>query len=97
MNISSRDLTEVPHEIWNMYTVDPDKVVIDFNATGTAWYDAVDLTRLIAADNKITFIGPRIQEFGALTVVDVSYYPESFSDSIFPQWTYVNNCRFSPE
>ncbi|KAF9330510.1 hypothetical protein BG006_006540 [Podila minutissima] len=70
MNISSRDLTEVPHEIWNMYTVDPDKVVIDFNATGTAWYDAVDLTRLIAADNKITFIGPRIQEFGALTVVD---------------------------
>ncbi|KAG0348716.1 hypothetical protein BG004_004430 [Podila humilis] len=70
MNISSRDLTEVPHEIWNMYTVDPDKVVVDFNATGTAWYDAVDLTRLIAADNKITFIGPRIQEFGALTVVD---------------------------
>ncbi|KAI9233531.1 MAG: hypothetical protein BYD32DRAFT_399092 [Podila humilis] len=70
VNISSRDLTEVPHEIWNMYTVDPDKVVIDFNATGTAWYDAVDLTRLIAADNKITFIGTRIQEFGALTVVD---------------------------
>jgi len=72
MNISSRDLTEVPHDIWNMYTVDPDKVVVDFNATGTAWYDAVDLTRLIAADNKITFIGTRIQEFGALTVVDVS-------------------------
>ncbi|KAF9411043.1 hypothetical protein BGZ94_001459 [Podila epigama] len=71
MNISSRELTEVPHEIWNMYTVDPDKIVVDFNSTSTAWYDAVDLTRLIAADNKITFIGPRIQEFGALTVVDV--------------------------
>ncbi|KAF9178477.1 hypothetical protein BGZ51_007602 [Haplosporangium sp. Z 767] len=71
MNLSSRELTEIPLEIWNMYHVDPDKVVVDFNSSGNAWYDAVDLTRLIAADNMITFIDPRIQEFGALVAVDL--------------------------
>ena len=72
MNLASRELTEIPLEIWNMYQPDPDKVVVDFNSSGGAWYDAVDLTRLIAADNKITFIDARIQEFGALIAVDVS-------------------------
>ncbi|KAF9105023.1 hypothetical protein BGX29_000835 [Mortierella sp. GBA35] len=71
MNLSSRELTAIPLEIWNMYHVNPDKVVVDFNSTGTAWYDAVDLTRLIAADNKITFIDARIQEFGALVTIDL--------------------------
>ncbi|KAF9909335.1 Ras suppressor protein 1 [Lobosporangium transversale] len=70
MNLSSRDLTEVPLEIWNMYHVDPDTVVVDFSSSGDAWYNAVDLTRLIAADNKITFIDTRIREFGALVTVD---------------------------
>ncbi|KAG0071935.1 hypothetical protein BGZ89_008878 [Linnemannia elongata] len=70
MNLSSRELTEIPLEILNMYHVDPDKVVVDFNSTATAWYDAVDLTRLIASDNKITHIDARIQEFGALVAVD---------------------------
>ncbi|KAG0268980.1 hypothetical protein BGZ95_002227 [Linnemannia exigua] len=84
MNLSSRELTAIPLEIWNMYHVDPDKVVVDFNSTGTAWYDAVDLTRLIAADNKITQIEPRIQEFGALVTVDLrsnhlTTLPEEFS------------------
>lgn len=73
MNLSSRELTEVPLEIWNMYHVDPDKVVVDFNSSGNAWYDAVDLTRFIAADNKITFIDGRIHEFGALVAVDVCF------------------------
>ncbi|KAK3847697.1 MAG: hypothetical protein J3R72DRAFT_416402 [Linnemannia gamsii] len=84
MNLSSRELTAIPLEIWNMYHVDPDKVVVDFNSTGTAWYDAVDLTRLIAADNKITQIEPRIQEFGALIAIDLrsnhlTTLPEEFS------------------
>ena len=70
-NLSSRELTEIQLEIWNMYHIDPDKVVVDFNSTATAWYDAVDLTRLIASDNKITYIDARVQEFGALVAVDV--------------------------
>ncbi|KAG0047487.1 hypothetical protein BGZ83_007457 [Gryganskiella cystojenkinii] len=71
MNLSSRDLTEVPLEIWNMYHVDPDKIVVDFGSSGGAWYDAVDLTKFIASDNKITHIDARIQEFGALVSVDL--------------------------
>ncbi|KAG0001268.1 hypothetical protein BGZ80_007819 [Entomortierella chlamydospora] len=85
MNLSSRELTEIPLEIWNMYHVDPDKVVVDFNSSGGAWYDAVDLTRLIASDNKITFIDARIQEFGALVSVDLrtnelTTLPEEFGE-----------------
>ncbi|KAF8930247.1 hypothetical protein BGZ58_008370 [Dissophora ornata] len=71
MNLASRELTQIPLEIWNMYQVDPDKVVVDFNSSEGAWYDAVDLTRFVAADNKITFIDARIQEFGALVAVDL--------------------------
>ncbi|KAF9207742.1 hypothetical protein BGZ49_010643 [Haplosporangium sp. Z 27] len=85
MNLSSRDLTEIPMEIWNMYHVDPDSVVVDFNSSGGAWYDAVDLTRLIASDNKITFIDARIQEFGALVSIDLranalTTLPEEFGE-----------------
>jgi hypothetical protein len=74
MNISSRELTAVPIEIWNMYQADPDKIVVDMSSSGGGWYDAVDLTCFIATDNKITQIEPRIQEFGALVSVDVSCY-----------------------
>ncbi|KAG0359772.1 hypothetical protein BC939DRAFT_462252 [Gamsiella multidivaricata] len=85
MNISSRELTAVPLEIWNMYHVDPDKVVVDFNSSSSAWYDAADLTRFIAADNKITFIDSRIQEFGTLVAVDLrsnelTTLPEEFGE-----------------
>jgi hypothetical protein len=63
-------MTEIPIEIWNMYHVDPN-IVVDFNSSGGAWYDAVDLTSFNASDNKLTHIEPRIQEFGALVAVDV--------------------------
>ncbi|KAF9430293.1 Ras suppressor protein 1 [Entomortierella beljakovae] len=71
INLSSRELTQVPLEIWNMYHVDPDKIVVDFSSSSGAWYDAVDLTRFIASDNKITSIENRIQEFGALVFIDL--------------------------
>ncbi|KAF9967872.1 hypothetical protein BGZ73_000341 [Actinomortierella ambigua] len=70
MNLSNRGLTRVPMEIWGMYNVDPNKIVVDFNDTSNAWYNAVDLTRLIASDNQIDHIEDNIQEFGALTHVD---------------------------
>ncbi|KAF9963698.1 hypothetical protein BGZ65_000713 [Modicella reniformis] len=71
INISSRELTEVPIEVWNMYHVDPDKIVVDFSSSGGGWYDAVDLTRFVASDNKITHLNARIHEFGALVSVDL--------------------------
>ncbi|KAF9581465.1 hypothetical protein BGW38_001499 [Lunasporangiospora selenospora] len=84
IDISSRELTEVPPEVWNMYRVDPDKIVVDFSSSGGGWWDTVDLTRLTAADNAITFIDSRIQEFGGLVYVDfhsncLATLPEEFA------------------
>ena len=53
--------------------MDPNKIVVDFSSTGDAWYDSTELNKLIAADNSITEIDERLgQEFGALTLLDVS-------------------------
>ena len=43
LNIAALELTEVPPEVLNMYQGD---------STGVAWYESVDLVRLIAADNE---------------------------------------------
>ncbi|KAI8141966.1 hypothetical protein BJV82DRAFT_670068 [Fennellomyces sp. T-0311] len=72
LNISNRDLDRVPDEVWSMYHVDPNKIVVDFSsASDDAWYDQNELTKFIAADNNISEIDERIgQEFGALTTLD---------------------------
>ncbi|KAI9497681.1 hypothetical protein BDB00DRAFT_586569 [Zychaea mexicana] len=71
LNLSNRNLDRVPDEVWSMYHVDPNKIVVDFSSTDDAWYDSTELNKLIAADNAITEIDERIgQEFGALTLVD---------------------------
>jgi hypothetical protein len=54
------------------YHVDPNSVVVDFTSSGDAWYDSVELTRMIAGDNAITEIDERLgTEFGALKQIDV--------------------------
>lgn len=55
------------------YHVDPNSVVVDFTSSGDAWYDSVELTKIIAGDNAITEIDDRLgSEFGALKQIDVS-------------------------
>ncbi|KAL8795184.1 MAG: hypothetical protein Q9195_002339 [Heterodermia aff. obscurata] len=46
LNIAALDLTEMPSEVMSMYDLD------SLEASGSAWYDTVDLTRLVAADNR---------------------------------------------
>ncbi|KAK2739269.1 hypothetical protein FQN57_006604 [Myotisia sp. PD_48] len=48
LNISAMGLTEIPEEMMTMYTFDPED-----NAD---WYESVDLTKFIAADNEFTCI-----------------------------------------
>ncbi len=56
-----------------MYEVDPKSITIDFSGgTSDVWYEQVDLVRLVAADNFIEKIDKRINEFNALTFIDVS-------------------------
>ncbi|KAI9486846.1 MAG: hypothetical protein EXX96DRAFT_56789 [Benjaminiella poitrasii] len=70
LNISSRGLTNIPEEVLKMHHSDPNSV-IDFSSLGDAWYDAVDLVKLIASNNAITEIDERLaHEFGALKQID---------------------------
>ena len=56
LNIAALCLTEIPLEVLKMY--EPDQ-----NGTNSsAWYENVDVTRLIAADNEITSIPEQIFE-----------------------------------
>ncbi|CAO3627197.1 unnamed protein product [Cunninghamella echinulata] len=71
INISNRELDHIPEQIITMYHVDPNSIVIDFNSSGDAWYDAVELSKFVASDNEIKVVDDRLgKEFGALTVLD---------------------------
>ncbi|KAI9302189.1 hypothetical protein BJ944DRAFT_270305 [Cunninghamella echinulata] len=71
INISNRELDHIPEQIVTMYHVDPNSIVIDFNSSGDAWYDAVELSKFVASDNKIKVVDDRLgKEFGALTILD---------------------------
>lgn len=57
-----------------MYEIDPKSITVDFTGSSSeVWYEQVDLVRLVAADNILEKIDKRIIEFGALTLIDVSY------------------------
>ncbi|RUS35359.1 hypothetical protein BC938DRAFT_471642 [Jimgerdemannia flammicorona] len=76
LNISNRSLTLIPNAVWDMYHTDTKAINIDFNSSGgDAWYETIDLTKFIAADNAIEEISPRIgEEFLGLTVFDVCLF-----------------------
>ncbi|CAG8579833.1 1499_t:CDS:2 [Paraglomus occultum] len=72
LNITNRSLKEIPEEVWKMYDTDSSTVNLDFSSSSAEnWYEAIDLTRLVAADNLIEHIDKRIMEFGALVFVDL--------------------------
>ncbi|KAG9300017.1 hypothetical protein G9A89_009745 [Geosiphon pyriformis] len=72
INLSNRSLTEIPEEVWKMYEVDSTAIDIDFSANNSdLWYQAVDLTRFIAADNQLKTVDKRIVEFNALVLIDL--------------------------
>ena len=47
LNIAAMGLSEFPREVLGMYDLD------SLNASDGAWYESVDITRLIAADNEL--------------------------------------------
>lgn len=52
LNIAALGLTEFPSEVMSMYDLDT------VDASGGAWYESVDITRLIAADNQFQSLSP---------------------------------------
>src|SRR4051812_17509912 len=72
INLSNRSLTTIPEEVWKMYEVDPTSITVDFSSSASeVWYEAVDLTRMIVADNQLQYVDKRIADFSALVFLDV--------------------------
>ncbi|XP_072129941.1 leucine-rich repeat-containing protein 40 isoform X2 [Mobula birostris] len=72
LNLSNRDLSEVPQSVWRI-NVDPPEdchLSVSFNASDR-WWDQTDLTKLILASNKLESLSEEIQLLPALTVLDV--------------------------
>ncbi|XP_051869039.1 leucine-rich repeat-containing protein 40 isoform X2 [Pristis pectinata] len=72
LNLSNRDLSEVPQSVWRI-NVDPPEdchLNVSFNAS-ERWWDQTDLTKLILASNKLECLSEEIQLLPALTVLDV--------------------------
>ncbi|KAG2187255.1 hypothetical protein INT44_004940 [Umbelopsis vinacea] len=94
LNISNRNLNEIPDAVWNMYHVDPNAITIDLSGGSDAWSDLEELNRFIAADNQLNNISERIgEEFLALRHVDLhnnrlTSLPNTFGN--LKNITYVN-------
>ncbi|XP_069794539.1 leucine-rich repeat-containing protein 40 isoform X2 [Narcine bancroftii] len=72
LNLSNRDLSEVPQSVWQI-NVDPPEdchLNVSFNASDQ-WWDQTDLNKLILASNKLESLSEDIQLLPALTVLDV--------------------------
>ncbi|XP_062920288.1 leucine-rich repeat-containing protein 40 [Mobula hypostoma] len=72
LNLSNRDLSEVPQSVWRI-NVDPPEdchLNVSFNASDR-WWDQTELTKLILASNKLESLSEEIQLLPALTVLDV--------------------------
>ncbi|KAJ3275118.1 Leucine-rich repeat-containing protein 40 [Terramyces sp. JEL0728] len=67
INLSNQNLTVLPEKLFNFQVTDDHS----FDNQSQTWWEIVDLTRLIAADNSIREIDEKIGELGALLVVDL--------------------------
>ncbi|KAH8808520.1 hypothetical protein F5884DRAFT_732952 [Xylogone sp. PMI_703] len=54
LNIAAMGFKEIPEEVLNMYNLEA------IGGDGSAWAESVDLTRFVAADNEIEFIGDNV-------------------------------------
>ncbi|KAJ3314079.1 Leucine-rich repeat-containing protein 40 [Boothiomyces sp. JEL0838] len=67
INLSNQNLTEIPLKLFT-FEVTSDH---SFDNKSQTWWEIVDLTRLVAADNSIREINEKIGEFGGLAVLDL--------------------------
>ncbi|TGZ82333.1 L domain-like protein [Ascodesmis nigricans] len=83
LNLSAMQLKEIPPEVYKMYESTEDD--LDDNGDEPKWYESVDLTRILLADNEITELGDELaQHFGAVASIDLhnnllSSLPGNFS------------------
>ncbi|KNC96087.1 uncharacterized protein SPPG_08475 [Spizellomyces punctatus DAOM BR117] len=74
LNLSNRSLTAIPNALWDDVAESTQKVDLSFDrreATDANWWEVVDLTRLIIADNMLEDLDPRVGMLHGLTVLDI--------------------------
>jgi hypothetical protein len=75
LNISNLELQAIPDDVYSMYDLSKQTVIVDFSSASSGWSDSVDLERFNAAGNEIPDIEERtIEEFGGIKHFDVLYF-----------------------
>lgn len=73
LNLSNRQLTEVPSKVWKINTeLPPETKNVSLDSSDEKWWDQVDLTKLILASNKLISLSSEIVNLPALEFLDVS-------------------------
>ena len=76
LNLSNRGLQSVPDKVWRLNDPDEDDkgkrgFSTDVVHEEEAWWEFVDLTKLILASNQITSLSNQVERLPALTVLDL--------------------------
>ncbi|XP_004679169.1 PREDICTED: leucine-rich repeat-containing protein 40 [Condylura cristata] len=72
LNLSGRNLTEVPQCVWRINVDVPEEAnqTLSFGATDR-WWEQTDLTKLIISNNKLKSLADDLRLLPALTVLDI--------------------------
>ncbi|KAJ3112409.1 Leucine-rich repeat-containing protein 40 [Phlyctochytrium bullatum] len=72
LNLSNLNLEAIPDTVFTREDVKPADVTLDrSDKDGFNWWEEVDISKLIIADNVLKELDQRIAELGALTLLDV--------------------------
>ncbi|PVD23047.1 hypothetical protein C0Q70_16309 [Pomacea canaliculata] len=72
LNLSGRNLTEVPENVWRINTDIPEETrSVSLDNTEERWWEQTELTKLILASNMLKGLGEGLSQLSALTVLDV--------------------------
>ncbi|KAI9144946.1 hypothetical protein BKA69DRAFT_646450 [Paraphysoderma sedebokerense] len=73
LNLSAKleSVKALPEIVWNIYNLESSQVDFSFERSSNSWYEVVDLTKFIAADNSLGELDERISQYQALNVLDL--------------------------
>uniref|UniRef100_A0A7M4F460 Leucine-rich repeat-containing protein 40 n=1 Tax=Crocodylus porosus TaxID=8502 RepID=A0A7M4F460_CROPO len=72
LNLSGRDLSEVPQHVWRINLDTPEEAHQNLSFTAAdRWWEQTDLTKLILASNKLQCLSEDVRLLPALTVLDI--------------------------
>ena len=74
LNLSNQRLKAIPEALFTRDDITSKLSAVSFENSKSNefnWWEEVDITKLIIADNEIQEIDPRLSELGALTSIDV--------------------------